>query len=103
MVVYNVTVSIDQAVALDWLEWMRKVHVPDIMKTGHFKECKLCRIHGEEEGGITYAIMYTALTQEDLDTYQEKHAPRLQEEHAEKFKGKYADFRTLLSVIEEFK
>src|SRR5690554_7339145 len=56
MVVYNVTISLDQEVSQEWLEWMRKTHVPDVMKTGHFRDCKICRVHGEEEGGITFAI-----------------------------------------------
>jgi hypothetical protein len=103
MVVYNVTISLDASVAEDWLTWMRDTHVPDVMSTGHFRDSKICRVHGEEEGGITYAIMYTAISQEDLDTYQTQHAPRLQSEHTEKFEGKFASFRTLLSIVQEFK
>lgn len=103
MVVYNVTISIDQNSADEWLEWMRKVHIPDVMRTGHFRDSKICRVHGEEEGGTTYAIMYTAKSQEDLDEYQEKHAPQLQLEHSNRFKGKFASFRTLLSIVQEFK
>jgi len=103
MVVYNVTISLDVEIAENWLNWMSDTHVPDVMATGHFRDCKICRVHGEEDGGITYAIMYTAISQEDLDTYQEKHSPRLQQEHSAKFKGKFASFRTLLSVVQEFK
>lgn len=103
MVVYNVTVSLDVNIAEEWLLWMRDTHIPDVMATGHFRDSKICRVHGEEDGGITYAVMYTAISQEDLDTYQEQHSPRLQAEHTEKFSGKFASFRTLLSVIQEFK
>ncbi len=102
MVIYNVTVSIDEKVAKDWLQWMRETHIPDVMNTGHFKESRLCRVHGEEEGGVTYAITYLSFSEEDLNTYQEKHSPRLQAEHNAKFGGKFAAFRTLLSVIDEF-
>lgn len=103
MVVYNVTVSIDEKVAEEWLQWMRETHIPDVMNTGHFKESRLCRVHGEEEGGVTYAITYLSFSEDDLNTYQEKHSPRLQAEHTQKFGGKFAAFRTLLSVIDEFK
>lgn len=102
MVVYNVTVSIDEAVALEWLEWMRKKYVPEIMETGLFKECKLCRVHGEEAGGLTYAVMYTAFSIEHLENFNEHFEPRLQSMQLEKFKGRYVDFKTMLSVIEEF-
>jgi len=102
MVVYNVTISIDATVADNWLEWMKESHIPDIMATGHFRDSKICRVHGEEEGGVTFAVMYTAFTEEDLNNYEAKHAPRLQSEFTEKFKGKFASFRTLLSVVQEF-
>ena len=103
MIVYNVTVSIDENVGDEWLQWMRETHIPDVMATGHFKESRLCRVHGEEEGGVTYAITYVAFSEDALNQYQDEHAPQLQAEHNEKFAGKYAAFRTLLSVIDEFK
>ncbi|HEX7357593.1 MAG TPA: DUF4286 family protein [Ignavibacteriaceae bacterium] len=102
MVVYNVTISIDKNVAEKWLQWMREVHIPDMMATGHFRDSKICRVHGEEDGGITYAITYTSYSKEDLEKYQKEHAPNLQAEHSKKFGGKFAAFRTVLSVIEEF-
>jgi hypothetical protein len=102
MVLYNVTVSIDESVNNDWLQWMREEHIPDVMRTGFFKEARLSRVHGEEEGGLTYAITYLSLSQANIETYQKEHAPQLQKEHNEKFAGKFAAFRTFLSVIEEF-
>ncbi|MBL1280860.1 MAG: DUF4286 family protein [Fluviicola sp.] len=103
MILYNVTVSIDKSVHLAWLDWMRNAHIPDVMATGCFKECRISRVHGEEEGGMTFAISYIAPTQEDFDEYQEKHATSLQNDHSAKFNGKFAAFRTMLTVIEEFK
>lgn len=102
MVVYNVTISIDPEAEKEWLHWMKETHIPEVMATNHFRDCKICRVHGEE-GEFTYAIMYTAHSADDMDAYEEKHAPRLQAEHAEKFKGRFAAFRTILSVVEEFK
>ena len=103
MILYNVTVSIDNSIHLDWLTWMRSTHIPDVMNTGCFAECRISRVHGEEEGGMTFAISYIAPTQEKLDEYQEKFATKLQSDHATKYGGKFAAFRTLLTVIEEFK
>jgi hypothetical protein len=103
MIIYNVTVSIDPEISESWLEWMKQKHIPDVMATGFFKESRISRVHGEEEGGMTYAITYVCPSQEEYDTYQSLHAPRLQQEHAEKFHGRFAAFRTLLTLIEEFK
>lgn len=103
MVVYNVTVSLDERVEKDWLDWMKSEHIPEVMGTGCFRDSKLCRVHGEEEGGVTYAITYTSFSKEDLEHYEAKHASKLQEAHAVRYKGSYAAFRTILTVVEEFK
>ncbi|MFT5777135.1 MAG: hypothetical protein ACI837_000066 [Crocinitomicaceae bacterium] len=103
MILYNVTVSIDPEIHLDWLTWMRKTHIPDVMDTGCFVESRISRVHGEEEGGYTFAISYVASTQEIFDNYQANHAPRLQQEHKEKYAGRFAAFRTMLTILDEFK
>ena len=103
MILYNITVSIDPAISEDWLDWMRKQHIPDVMATGCFIESRISRVHGEEDGGMTFAITYLSPSQEKLDEYREVHAPRLQKDHSVRYEGRFAAFRTFLSVIEEFK
>ena len=103
MILYNVTVSIDPSIADEWLEWMRARHIPDVMATGCFVESRISRVHGEEEGGITYAITYLSPSQEKIDEYRDTHAPALQKEHSERYAGRFAAFRTILSVIEEYR
>ena len=103
MIIYNVTVSIDTAVEQEWLSWMRSKHIPDVMSTKAFRECKLSRLMtGEEQGGRSYSVMYTAFSSEHLAQYQKMHASVLQDEHTRKYQGKFAAFRTELKIIEEF-
>ncbi len=104
MILYNVTISIDASSETEWLSWIRDTHIPDVIRTGYFKECKLCRLVGaEEQGGKTYAIMYTAYTEKGLLEYKAMHAQSLQNEHNVKFQGRFAAFRTELNIIQEFK
>lgn len=103
MILYNVTISIDDSISDDWLRWMQIQHVPDVMSTGCFSECRISKIHGEEEGGKNFSIMYLCPNQETLDNYQNNFAPKLQAEHTQRYQGKFAAFRTYLTVIEEFK
>ena len=103
MIIYNVTVSIDATIEQEWLSWMRSKHIPDVMSTKAFRECKLSRLMtGEEQGGKAYSLMYTAFSSEHLAQYQKVHALGLQEEHTRKYQGKFAAFRTELKIIEEF-
>ncbi len=99
--IYNVTVSVDEPVHLDWLLWMKEEHVPEVMATGFFVSSKICRVLAHEEGGVTYAIQYIVKSQMAYDDYQRHHAPALQAKHAEKFGAQTAAFRTLLEILHE--
>jgi hypothetical protein len=103
MILYNVTISIDPQVSSEWLEWMRSEHIPEVLATNCFTESRISRVNGEEEGGETYSVMYFAASKELYDEYNLKFAPELQHKHTKKFQGKFAAFRTVLDVIEEFK
>lgn len=101
-VLYNVTVSLDPNAEQEWLSFMRSVHIPEVMATNCFLESRLSRMNNEEEGGVTYAITYVCHSREHLDRYAKEFAPALQIDHAEKFNGRFAAFRSTLDVIEHF-
>jgi hypothetical protein len=99
MIIYNVTINIDAAIHEEWLVWMKTVHIPDVMATGCFTESRICKIIGDEETGINYAIQYTAKDIDIYETYKAKHAPLLQKQVTDKYSGKFVAFRTLLEVL----
>lgn len=99
MILYNVTVIIDEDIQDEWLQWMKEVHIPEVMETGMFIENKICRIHAHEEGGKSYSIQYLAPDMETYDRYQQDFAPALQASHNDRYPGKFAAFRTVLEVI----
>jgi hypothetical protein len=103
MVLYNVTVIIDHNHEQEWLQWMEEKHIPDVMDTKHFLECRISAIQAEDQGGQSYAITYLSESQEKLDYYMEHLSPALQDEHNKKFGGKFAAFRTIMKVKNEFK
>ena len=101
MILYNVTVKIDATISEEWLNWMKTVHIPDVMNTGLFTEYKICEIlHDDEDGGVTFAFQYFAKNMEDFQTYQRDHAKALQKEVVAKYKDRYVAFRTLMKVHE---
>jgi hypothetical protein len=100
-IVYNVTVSVDPEIHLEWITWMKDIHIPDVMKTGKFLNNRILRVHGEEENGVTYAVQYTASNRGELNSYFEEHAPRLQKEHVEKYGNSAVAFRTILEILHE--
>lgn len=99
MIIYNVTVNIDNDVREEWLKWMREVHVPNVMATGLFTASKICKVLVDEEKGTTYSFQYTCDGIEKYHLYAKEHAPRLQQEVRDKYEGKFVAFRTLLEVV----
>ncbi|AMJ67371.1 DUF4286 family protein [Hymenobacter sp. PAMC 26628] len=99
MILYNVTTSLEPAVADEWVAYMRDTHMPEVMATGCFIKNQLCRLLNEEDDGITYASQYYCLSLEQLEAYQEHFAPALRADMDRRFAGKYASFRTTLEVV----
>lgn len=99
MLIYNVTINIDENIAEEWVQWMKAVHIPEVVATGCFKEGRLCRIFGEEQGGKAYAAQYLCESMDIFLKYQKEFAPALQAKTQKKYDGKFAAFRTLMEII----
>lgn len=99
MIIYNITVNIENDVREEWLQWMKEVHIPNVMSTGLFIENRICKVLVEEESGTTYSVQYTCNKMGDIEKYQQEYAPGLQKEHSDKYQGKFVAFRTLLEVV----
>lgn len=101
MYIYNVTINIDESVHDQWLNWMRKEHIPDMLATGKFSGALMSRVMIEEEmGGITYSVQFRTASKETLQQYYDQDATKLRAQ-SDQFKGKFVAFRTELEVIEE--
>ncbi|WP_372473457.1 DUF4286 family protein [Capnocytophaga sp. ARDL2] len=103
MIIYNVTLNIDESIHDAWLQWMQEKHIQEVVDTGCFVSARLVRVLVDEEmGGITYSVQYYANTKEDLERYRKEFAPALQQEGMQLFGDKMLAFRTDLEVIKEF-
>jgi hypothetical protein len=99
MIIYNVTVNIEDDVHDVWLEWMKQNHIPDVLATGKFTDARICKLLVDEQQGTTYTVQYTCDSMDDYNDYQSNHAPRLQKEHVNKFEGKFVAFRSIMKVV----
>jgi hypothetical protein len=104
MIIYSVTVSVDNAVEADWVAWMRTQHIPDVMETGYFKAAHLHRLldPAADPGSSTFNIQYECESLEAYREYQEKEAPRMQHAHLARYKDRFVAFRTLLRREDSF-
>jgi hypothetical protein len=99
MIIYNVTINVENDIRDEWQQWMKEVHIPDVLNTGCFTEYRFCKVLVDEEQGTTFSIQYSTPSIEILKQYQAEHAPRLQKEVKDKYGDKFVAFRTLLEVL----
>ena len=100
MIIYNVTINIDHSAHDEWLDWMKNVHIPDVMNTGMFIESKILRLIGDHDsGGTTYAIQYTCTDMAAYEKYRDEFGAGLQKDALDKFGDKFTAFRTLLELV----
>ncbi len=100
MILYNVTINIDQEIEKEWIKWMKEVHIPEVMATGIFHENKFFRLlHEVEGGGVNYSVQYFTDSLDKIHEYQEKHAKVLQEKFKNRYKDRYVVFRSLLETV----
>lgn len=102
MIIYNVTVNVDDSIHQEWLIWIKE-HIPQVLATGKFTEAKLTKVLVDEEmGGTTYSVQYRAKSREALDAYYQNDAERLRGDGINRFADKILAFRTELEVIDEY-
>jgi len=100
MFIYNVTVNVEASVSEDWVKWMKKVHMPDVMKTACFVDCQLLKVWAHEDSGPTYSAQYRFLEIANIEEYQKHFAPALQADHRERYGDKCTAFRTVLEILD---
>lgn len=101
MVIYSVRISVSPECHDEWLSWMRSVHIPDVMATGHFLDFSVARLLEpmRQDDWERYRIDYRCESTENLKSYQQRDAVRLQAEHSNRFHGQYEACREVLEMV----
>lgn len=102
MIIYNVTTNIHESAHDQWLQWMQKKHIPEILATGKFSSARIVKVLVEEEmGGTTYSVQYSTDSKGTLEKYYQEDAPKFRDEAIALFGDKMLAFRTELELISE--
>jgi len=104
MILYNVTIKIENQVAQNWLDWMELKHIKDVLATGMFESALLMRLQTQDDDDqhSTFCVQYTATDMDKINHYQQAFAPALQAEHSHRYQGKFVAFRSYLEVLAKF-
>lgn len=99
MITYSVTITIQASIESEWVDWMNRVHVPDVLRTGCFSECRTYKVLGADGDEPVYVIHYHCRSVEEYHRYRDNFAPALQKEHSDRFNGRFRGSRQLLEEI----
>ncbi len=100
LIVYNITTKVHSAIDAAWRQWQREEHIPEIMGTGLFSSYRFFRLLEQDDSeGSTYAVQYTAPSEENYQEYTRQFAPLLRKKALEKWGDRIISFRSLLEVI----
>jgi len=100
--VYRVVVRVDREIAEEWLQWMRSVHVPEVLDTGCFTGCAISR--QVEPVGVgpraSFALEYGLASLEQFERYQARHGDALREAHTSRYAGRFEASRSISTLVD---
>ena len=100
MIIYNVTIKLDQAIHEPWLAWLQEQHIPDVLATGCFTKATILRLlEVDDSEGPTYAIQYFAESKANYNRYIEKYAPEMRQRSFDKWGNGFIAFRSVMAVV----
>jgi hypothetical protein len=100
MVIINQTFNLDASLQQDWLSWLKKVYLPEVMATGFFTDSRIMRLLTEdEENGSTYAVQFSMPTSTYVNISDDDFMLKFENMASLNFGDKVLFFRTVLEVL----
>jgi hypothetical protein len=100
MLVFNVTVKVQNDIAGDWLRWMLAEHGPEMVATGCFSRFSVLRLLDvDDDEGPTFAVQYFADSMALYQQYQEEFSESMRQKSYGKWGQRFIAFRTVMEVI----
>lgn len=100
MIVYEVRISVERAIEVDYRAWL-DAHIHEVLATPGFQEAELLR---EDDDGAraVWTIRYHLDSREALETYLRDHAPRLRADGQARFGNRFTATRRVLELVRNF-
>jgi hypothetical protein len=88
MIIYNVTINVEDEIASAWVQWMKETHLPDVMNTGMFEYYKFMTKYipvRRNELVRPFAVQYYASHMDKYEKYVNEFAPALKADSSNKW------------------
>jgi Domain of unknown function (DUF4286) len=100
MIIYNLTIKIDNNIHSLWLDWMKKTYIPEMLATGIFHDYRLCRLLEQDDSeGPTYTAQFFCDSMENYTTFMQEHATDFYQKAKLLFGDKIVSFQTVMQPV----
>jgi hypothetical protein len=99
MILYNITVILDEAIEADWLNWINQSFVPEALSSNLLVSNRILKILDSPNEGVTYCLQFIADDIHNYNQFKDTHAAALLDSHTLKFKNQSVFFSTVMEFI----
>ena len=99
MLLYNVTVIIEEKVADHWCDWMKNNHIPQLMDSGCFQSHQMFRIIDSPNEGVSFSVQFTVGTERDYESFKNNFEQAFIGEMYAGYPDKLVAFSTVMEII----
>ncbi len=99
MLLFNVTVIVEEASATEWLEWMKEIHLPQLMQAETFVSHRILRIVDSPNEGVSYCVQFIAEDEAKHQSFLDLHEQQFTAEIYAKYPNKLVIFSTLMEFV----
>jgi len=101
MIIYNITTKVHNSIAAEWLQWLKNIHVKEVMESDCFTEFKIVKLlEIDETDGPTFAVQFAAQSKGLYNRYIEKFAGEMRKRSFDKWGDKFISIRTVMQIVD---
>jgi len=100
MIIYNVTVKVENVIHESWLQWMQEIHIPEVVGTGCFTHAVVLRLlEIDDNEGPTYAIQYHATSKALYNRYIAHYDGEMRKRAFDRWSNQFIAFRSVMQAV----
>jgi hypothetical protein len=100
MILYNVTIIIDDAIEREWVSYIQNTYIPRIMETGSFVSNRLLKVLDSPNEGYTYCIQFIADDIAKYHTYENEFISPIRDAHQKQFENRFVEFSSIMEYVD---
>ena len=100
MILYNITIIIEDEINEKWLSWANEYFLPEFMATNLIASNRFLKVIDSPNEGTTYCMQFIFDDIGTFHSFKERHYNRLMDQHESRFNNKSVFFSTLMEFID---